>query len=1144
MNLASGSLGGSSIGRDHGSHGVDGDENTGQKQQPCLDPLGRDKSQDSKYDGKDDRNTTSNTAKFFTDQGILPVKAMMDQVQNFFVNGPILVFQWGPTEQGWPIWFVSPNSELNLGYRAEELMANQVCLADLIHPEDLPRIRQKLSHHPQAELLLSPDLRDCQASPPAYLEQEYRLRRRDGSYRWFRDYCFVVRNQQGRFLHYLGYVQDITERRQTEETQRAIVQAIPDLIMRYNREGLCLELISGGSLNRFERADFSRPQSIFDVFSAAQAQRRVEAINRAIATGSLQVYSQELTVRGRARIEENRVVPLQGQEALVIVRDITDRAQHENRLKTALHELKITQAFLEQSTRLARIGGWEFDVEQQRLYWSSMTREILEVSPSLVPTIETGMQFFVAGEHQQRIRGAFAQALEQGVGFDLKLQIQTAQGHLRWVRTLGQVEWGQDRPQRIYGSFQDIEDQVRSELALRQSELRFRGIFDQMVQFIGLLSPEGILLEANQTSLDFAGIRRDQVVGRPYWEAPWWQGSTDTQETGTQEQLRQAIGRAAAGELIRYEVVVQGKQGKQITIDFSLRPLLDDQTHQVLYMISEGRDISQLKQAEEQLHQAKQMAEAANRAKSEFLATMSHEIRTPMNAVVGMASLLMNTDLSPLQREYVETIRNGGDMLLAIINDILDFSKIESGKLELDQQVFRLRELLKGIQDLLQTPAGQKGLELAFEVSEEVPERLVGDPSRLRQIVVNLVNNAIKFTRSGFVHLRVERVKEDPSPDRIELPTHTAKPQVLLRFEVTDTGIGIPADKLHRLFQPFSQVDGSTCRQHGGTGLGLAISKRLCELMGGEIGVKSQPGQGSTFFFTIQAREMTFSGMSAPAPAAPAPLTLDPQFALRHPMRLLVAEDNLVNQRVIRRMMERLGYEVEVVSTGLEALEAVQAAEPPYDLILMDVQMPELDGLAATRRIRALGGGALGSGVQPTIVGLSANAFVEDRREALEAGMDDFLIKPLAMESLVAILQRYSPAAALPPERYSQMVEDLKALIGWDALDQFAEIVRDYISTAEHTLVEIQSAQHQQEWDRILCLAHHLKGSSSTLGAKGVAQLCQQLQTLCQTPDPEQIAQTIAALKTESEQVAAAFGHELLCQHLVAHPLGSETLLA
>lgn len=1135
MNFASGSSGGSSTGRDHGPHRDHSHGNRGQiKQQPPLNPLGSEGSQDSKDGRGNDKNTTLNTAKLFTDQEILPVTAMLDQVQNFFVNGPILVFKWGPTEDGWPIWFVSPNSELHLGYKAEDLMAHQVCLADLIHPEDLRRIRQEMDHHPQAELFVAPDLRGYQASPsePVYIEQEYRLRRRDGSYRWFRDYCFVVRDLQGQFLHYLGYVQDITERRQTAETQRAIVQAIPDLVMRYNREGVCLELISGGSLNRFERADFSRPQSIFDVFSVHQAQRRVEAINRAITTGSLQVYSQELTVRGRSRVEENRVVPLQGEEALVIVRDITDRLQQETRLKTALHELKITQTFLEQSTRLARIGGWEFDVEQQRLYWSPMTREILEVSPSVVPTIEAGIQFFGEGEHQQRIRAAFAQALEQGVGFDLKLQIQTAQGHLRWVRTLGQVEWGQDRPRRIYGSFQDIEDQVRSEQALRQSELRFRGIFDQMVQFIGLLSPEGILLEANQTSLDFAGIQREQVVGRPYWETPWWQVSPETQE-----RLHQAIVRAAAGELIRYEAVVQGQQGKRITIDFSLRPLLDDQTHQVVYLIPEGRDISQLKQAEEQLNQAKQMAEAANRAKSEFLATMSHEIRTPMNAVVGMTSLLMNTDLSPLQREYVETIRNGGDMLLAIINDILDFSKIESGKLELDHQVFRLRELLKGIQDLLQTPATQKGLELAFEVSEQVPERLVGDPSRLRQIVVNLVNNAIKFTPSGSVHLRVERVKADPSPDPIELPTRSAKPQVLLRFEITDTGIGIPADKLHRLFQPFSQVDGSTCRQHGGTGLGLAISKRLCELMGGEIGVNSRPGQGSTFFFTIRVREMAFSGI--PAPAAQAPLTLDPEFARRHPMRLLVAEDNLVNQRVIRRMMERLGYEVEVVSTGLEALQAVQAAEQPYDLILMDVQMPELDGLAATRRIRALA-----SGVQPTIVGLSANAFAEDRREALEAGMDDFLIKPLAMESLVAILQRHSPATPLQPEHHHQMAQDLKALIGLDALDQFADIVRDYISTAQQTLGEIQSAQHQQDWNRIPPLAHHLKGSSSTVGAKGVAQLCQQLQTLCQTPDPEQIAQAIAALKAEYEQVAAAFRHELLCQHLPAHPLGSETLLA
>ncbi len=462
-------------------------------------------------------------------------------------------------------------------------------------------------------------------------------------------------------------------------------------------------------------------------------------------------------------------------------------------------------------------------------------------------------------------------------------------------------------------------------------------------------------------------------------------------------------------ELIEFKV--DGKQGEQV-YETRLLPLSWDHWIAIVRNITARKNVElkltgyaqELEKKNEELEAALATAREATQLRSRFLANMSHEIRTPMNGVLGMTDFLLGTKLTSEQQEFAESIKSSADALLALINDILDLSKMEAGKLRLDRVPFQLGATLAEVASMVALEARMKGLAFVSNFPPDLPRVVVGDPGRLRQVLRNLLGNALKFTDSGEIGIHAELLNE-------------ATNVIQFRFTVHDTGIGMTIDQQHRLFESFTQVDGSSTRRHGGTGVGLAISKQLVELLGGEIGVSSEPGHGSRFWFTASFGKAEPEQLRTPAkpavlpkppvrpvaqklPAsAPARPVQKPVPVASH-LRILLAEDNEINQRITLRLLEKLGVPADAVVNGREAVQALEKRK--YHLVLMDCQMPEMDGFEATAIVRSRE-----VGNHTPICALTANAMEGDRERCLAAGMDDYISKPVGLEKLQKAVDRW-----------------------------------------------------------------------------------------------------------------------------------------
>jgi signal transduction histidine kinase/DNA-binding response OmpR family regulator len=528
----------------------------------------------------------------------------------------------------------------------------------------------------------------------------------------------------------------------------------------------------------------------------------------------------------------------------------------------------------------------------------------------------------------------------------------------------------------------------------------------------------------------------------------------------------------------------------------------------------------QLSKANAQLATAKEAAESSNRAKSQFLANVSHEIRTPMTAVLGMNTLMLNTSLNPEQKDYAETIHHSAETLLALLNDILDFSKMEADKLDLEMIPFALKPCAKKVGGIFSSRATEKGIDLRMDFDPELPEFVRGDPGRCQQVLMNLISNAIKFTESGEVVLRMRRGHQAAKPRHVPI-----------EVEVRDTGVGMTSSEQKRLLKPFAQADVSTTRRYGGSGLGLVICRRLVELMGGQLSLESRVGEGTSVRFCVELEEVDEPGVACPdmgTVRTQAGEVAPSNGSRRRALRVLVAEDTVANQKLLRHLLQKAGHVCDVVSNGVEAVSALEKGR--YDLVLMDCQMPVMDGYEATRRIRQLEGESR----QTIIIALTASAMKGDREACLAAGMNEYLTKPVILEALLAVLGRYAPRLVEPaPESQATKVgvparietEDLpvdlgalREMIGTDPA-VLQDMLIAFMEENRQRVADLQAAQHSGDAEAVRRAAHGVKSAALNFHAARLAELARILEDRGQAGELEGLDPTVSALGRELERI-------------------------
>jgi len=652
---------------------------------------------------------------------------------------------------------------------------------------------------------------------------------------------------------------------------------------------------------------------------------------------------------------------------------------------------------------------------------------------------------------------------------------------------------GREEARRLASLLQDLQLH-REDDVLHNQELTEQ-ILDQLPIPIFLKDRAGHYLRFNKRFEEITQRTREEILGRTieHIASPRWAEAT-----------RREDALAWQGQIVHSERRLMGfDPPRDVMVS---RSVISSGGNE--YMLGYFIDISEQRAARDAMQRAVESAEAASRAKSEFLANMSHEIRTPMNGIIGMTELVMESSLTPEQRADLALVKASAEALMNIVDGILDFSKVEAGKLDIEDVPFDLRQMVEDAVRVMALRARQKGLALRCTLPESLPRNVRGDPGRLRQVLINLIGNAIKFTASGHVEVALALEHDDAE-------------QCGIGFTVSDTGIGIPPAKQQLIFEPFAQVDGSTTRQFGGTGLGLTICRRLVILMQGEISVSSEPGRGSRFSFTVplrhtglaavaplravsaQAADRAAGAGAAEAAAGPAPVADEAMPAAPGSLRVLLAEDNPVNQRLALRLLEKLGHRPTLADSGVAALE--EATRTDYDVVLMDVQMPVLDGLAATRHIRQW---ELGGKRHVPIIAMTARAMAGDRERCLEAGMDDYLAKPIDLARLRQALAPYVARAAAP-------------VLDWDAallrldgdVDLLHELAALFLQDGPLLWREVLEARAAGDHQRSARAVHSLKGVLVNFGAQRAMAAAERL--LAGSADADALADALAEVYRE-----------------------------
>ena len=926
------------------------------------------------------------------------------------------------------------------------------------------------------------------------LRAEARIRRADGEWRWIASFAEPRFAPGGEFLGHVGLSPDITERKQTEHAVRlseARLRGITD-----SAQDAILMMDARGAISYWNPAaesilGYRSEEAVGKDLHTLIAPERFHPAQRAafpwfLRTGNGPAVGTTLELAARKKDGREIAVDLSlssirlnGEwQAIGIIRDITERKQYEDALRSS------EEKFRQLADNIGEVF-WMMDAAGSEILYVSPAYEQIwgRSCRSLYQNAMEWMDAIHPGD-RKRAQEAFEKQL-RGDDVVSEYRISTPSGQEKWIRDRAFPVRDQDGHLiRVAGVAEDFTQRKQAE----NDHARLIRSIEQVAESIVITDLNGSILYVNPAFEKLTGYSREEAIG----QNPRVLKSGHHPTSYYQKMWATLLeGKTWCGELIN-----RRKDGTLFQEDATISPIKDKGGNVINY-VAVKRDITSRKHVEAELAQAKNKAEAANRAKSEFLANMSHEIRTPMNGVIGMTGLLLDTELNEEQRRYAEIVHDSGESLLRLVNDILDFSKIEAGKLEFESLDFELESLLDDLAADLSVRAREKGLQFCCAVDSSVPRLLRGDPGRLRQILTNLITNAIKFTTAGEVAVRASLETENAA-------------EVLLRFTVQDTGIGIPEDKLGIIFTKFTQVDASTTRKYGGSGLGLAISKQLAELMGGKIGVVSREGKGSEFWFTVRLGKQPEVAQNAAPPLAhpcenSSPEPRRPFAGRRH--RILVAEDNSTNQVVALGILKNLGLYADAVADGAEVIRVLESI--PYDLVLMDVQMPVMDGVASTRQIRSPASAVLNHWIP--IIAMTAHALQGDRERFLEAGMNDYVSKPVSPAALIDVLKCWLPKENNEQETSKEVALHSALPVVFDRVGMLDRLMHDEDLAQKLLEVFLEDAPSQIEQLRY-CLGrsdaigvqrqvHSIKGAAACVGGEALRTLTREMEQAAKAGD-------------------------------------------